>query len=152
MYAWHETKSSQNDFDPITDSRDSLYIGINLVNHNQRIKELIKADFFSQKFIDDYNTIALSIDKGLKDNALEWFVGDMPPYTNDANPWCNCHDNPEKYWETITLKNVVLDKNTASFEWTWGDDFKYKVKATRESNMWKISYLEGFDVDSFVAQ
>lgn len=150
MYEWHETNSSQNDFEPIADAQDSSYVGIDLTKHKARVAELQKTGFFSTQFLDNYNQIGLAIDKGLKSKKLEWLVGDLPPFGNDANPWCNCQDNPENYWQTMTLDKLTSDATTATFIWTWGNDFQYRVQAIKEKGKWKTSYLQGFDFNEFI--
>jgi hypothetical protein len=150
LYKWHENKSTQNDFDPTADNQDSIYVGLDLNKHEQRLAELKKTNFFSDQFLDNYNKIALTIDEGLKSKKLEWFVGEIPPFGNDTNPWCDCQDNPERYWESMTIDKITIDNKTATFIWTWGNNFKYKVKAIKENDNWKITYLQGFDFNDFV--
>lgn len=118
IYKWHETKSSNNDFNPIADSRDSIYIGLNLKEHTQRIKELKETGFFSKNFLENYDKIGLKIDNGLKNGKLKWAVGELPPFGNDANPWCNCQDNPENYWETLSIRKIKTEGNIANLTWT----------------------------------
>lgn len=150
LYQWHETKSSNDDFDVIPDEQDSMYIALNQPKHEERMIELKKTAFFTDQFLDNYNKIAWTIDQGLKNKELEYFVGYVPPYGNDANPWCNCQDSPsDNYWEIITIDKLSIDKNSASFIWTWGYEFEYEVKAIQENNTWKITYLQGFDFDQF---
>jgi len=81
-----------------------------------------------------------------------YYVGELPPYGNDANPWCDCQDNPDKYWEKIKIQNLIIKDNKATFNWTWGDGFKYKVKAVKENNVWKISFLQGFNIQEFISK
>ena len=150
LYEWHETKSSHNDFDPIADNQDSTYIGLDLKKHEQRLTELKQTGFFANQFLDNYNKIAITINKGLKSKTIEWQVGDLPPFGNDANPWCNCQDNPDNYWQTMTINKIAIDNYTATFTWTWGDNFEYKVKAIKQNDNWKITYLQGFDFNKFV--
>lgn len=66
LYQWHETKSSNNDFNPIADAKDISYIGLNLKEHTQRLKELKETGFFSKNFLENYDKIGLKIDSGLK--------------------------------------------------------------------------------------
>ena len=150
LYEWHETKSSHNDLDPIADKQDSTYIGLDLKKHEQRLAEIKQTGFFADQFIDNYNHIAITIDKGLKSKTIEWHVGDLPPFGNDANPWCNCQDNPDKYWLTMTINKIAFDNNTATFTWTWGNNFEYKVRAIKQNDKWKIAYLQGFDFKEFI--
>jgi hypothetical protein len=149
LYDWHETKSSMRDFEPISDEKDSAYVGLDLEHHKKRLTELKQTGFFAAEFIDNYNNIALSIDNTLKNKKMDWLVGDMPPFGNDANPWCNCQDNPDNYWKTLTIKDFEIENNVATFNWTWGNDFNYTIKAIKAGDEWKITYLQGFDSSNF---
>jgi hypothetical protein len=150
-YQWVETKNSNNDFNPVEDKKGEKYTGLNLKEHTKRLEELKKTNFFSQQFLDNYNKIALKIDANLKNKKLEWFVGDLPPFGNDTNAWCDCQDSPEEYWKTLKINNLKIENDKASFSWTWTkwkDDSKYNVKAVKENGTWKIAYLEGFDYEN----
>lgn len=150
LYEWHETKSSHNDFEPVADNQDSTYIGLDLKKHEQRLTELKQTGFFADQFLDNYNELGLAIGKGLKSKKLEWQVGDLPPFGNDANPWCNCQDNPDNYWQKVTIDKIGFDNNTATFTWTWGENFEYKVNAIKQNDNWKISYLQGFGFNEYI--
>lgn len=151
LYEWVETKNSNNDFNPLANKKGDKYIGLDLNAHKKRLEELKKTNFFSQQFLDNYNKIALRIDSNLKTKKIEWFEGELPPFGNDTNPWCNCQDNPENYWKTMTIDHMKIENNNASFDWTWSwkGDFKYKVKTVKENGIWKIESLEGFDFNDF---
>lgn len=149
-YEWIETKSTKVDFDVVENKKGDKYVGLNLKAHNKRLEELKKSNFFAQQFLDNYNKIALKIGDNLKTNKMEWLVGDLPPYGNDSNMWCNCQDSPEEYWKTMKLNNLKIDHNKATFNWiwtTWKDGSKYNVRAVKENGIWKIAYLEGFDYE-----
>ncbi|MBE8723629.1 hypothetical protein [Flavobacterium hungaricum] len=150
-YQWIESKNNNNDFDPVENKKKDKYIGLNLTVHKKRLEDLKKTNFFSQQFLDNYNKIALKIDSNLKNKKIEWFVGELPPFGNDANPWCNCQDYPDEYWKTIAVNNLKIDNNKASFYWTWSwkGDFKYKTTVVKENGVWKIASLEGFNFDEF---
>lgn len=151
LYKWNETKSSQLDFDPLQKEKtDTIYARINLARHKQRLNELKETNLFADQFIQNYNKIALTIDEKMMNKTLAYYIGELPPYGNDANPWCNCQDNPDNYWEKITLKNVKIKDNNATYNWTWGDNFIYKVETIKENGIWKISYLQGFDFKNFI--
>jgi hypothetical protein len=149
LYEWSETHSSNSDFEPIPDAQDSAYIGLDLGKHQQRMNELKATNYFSSEFLANYNNIGQKIDQVLKTKKNEWLVGDLPPFGNDANSWCNCQDSPDNYWKNIIIKNLIMDDNSASFIWTWGDNFEYKAKAVKENGVWKIQYLEGFDIKTY---
>lgn len=150
LYEWNETKSSKKDFDVLADTSDSLYVGLDLKQHTARLAELKEIAIFSDEFIDNYNKIALSIDKGLKKKEITYFVGELPPYGGESDPWCNCQDSPANYWKKISLHQIKIVNSRANFYWSWGDDFMYKVEATKLGGQWRITYLEGFDFKRFM--
>jgi len=147
MYQWHETAlSSPGDFPPkIEKETDTLYKGIDWPAHDTLLQQLKASGYFTSAFTDNYQRIAERMDKELKTGTTTWLEGDVSPY-NEASPWCNCQDYAsDKFWETITLHDIRLNKDSASFTWTWGGDFHYAVGAKKEKGNWKISYLEGFN-------
>ncbi|OMQ08760.1 hypothetical protein [[Flexibacter] sp. ATCC 35103] len=151
-YEWIETKKTQTDFDVVENKKGDKYVGLNVKAHNKVVEELKKSNFFAQQFIDNYNKIGLKIGDNLKTNKMEYFVGELPPYGNDSNPWCNCQDNPEAFWKTMKLNNLKIENNKATFYWTWTEwkeTPKYKVTAVKENGIWKIAYLEGFDLKTY---
>lgn len=151
LYKWNETNSSQVDFEPLLlKEADSVYAGLDLERHKMRINELRETNLFTDQFISNYDKIGLIIDKKLRDKSWVWNVGELPPFGNGANPWCNCQDNPDNFWEKIILKDVNFANNLATFNWSWGDGFNYKAKAVLANGICKIDYLEGFDPKLFL--
>lgn len=151
LYRWTEEKSRGNDFAPyLSLPDDTLYAGIHLTKHRKRLKELEETELFTQGFIDNYNTIALTIDKAIKAKALVWNVGELPPFGNDASPWCNCQDLPDNYAGKIRIMQVSVNRDTASYNWSWGNGLVYHIKALKEKSVWKIDYMEGFDRDFYM--
>jgi hypothetical protein len=152
MYRWYELKSSKGEFIPITSSpNDTIYSGIDWSANDIRMKELAATNFFAKDFLDNYKKIALHIDSEIKQGHSKWFVGDMSPFEPDANPWCNCQDNPDNYWNKLSITDFKSNKDTATFKWTWGDSFYYSVSVKKELGAWKISSLEGFDYKKYAA-
>ena len=151
LYKWHETKSLQIDFDPTTgQEQDSLYIGIDWNKHKKRLKELEETNFFSKNFFDNYNHIAETVDKELKNKSGKWFVGELSPYGKDANPWCDCQDNPKNYWKTLKILNAKKENNDIKFSWTWNNKSNYIIIATKTNGSWKVKYLQGFDYKEYL--
>ncbi|WP_264529391.1 hypothetical protein [Flavobacterium sp. N502540] len=151
-YEWIETKKTQGDFDVIENKKGDKYVALNTKTHHKIISELKNSNFFAQQFIDNYNKIALKIGEDLKSSKIEYWVGELPPYGNDSNPWCNCQDNPESYWKTLKVNDLKIQNNKATFYWTWTewkDSPKYKVTAVKENGIWKIAALDGFDYKNF---
>jgi hypothetical protein len=150
MYRWYETKSSKGEFIPTTKNpKDTIYSGIDWKAHENRMNELIKTHFFAKDFLDNYQKIASHIDNELKQGHSEWRIGELPPFGTDANPWCNCQDYPDNYWNKLTITDIKMLKDSANFKWTWGGNFYYSVKVKKELGVWRISYLEGFDYKNY---
>jgi hypothetical protein len=150
-YEWHETKSTKIDFSP-KETTDSMYAELDLIQHQKSLKELTDSGFFTENFLKNYDTIAQKANADLKSKSVQWYVGEIPSFGNDTYTWCGCQDYPDECWKKLTLKNLVFDKETATFSWTWGDNFEYRAKAQKVNDSWKIDYLQGFDFDDFFNQ
>ena len=149
LLKWHET-DKKSDFEPLLNSpTDTIYTGINWELHKKRVAELEKTSFFSRDFLDNYQNIASHLDKELKLNKTKYFVGDLPPYGNEANEWCNCQDYPGNIWKRLQIVNLTINDNAAAFQWTWGENFFYSIKARKENNVWKIAEMEKFTIKNF---
>lgn len=161
LYNWQEAqKPSENEM--ISDAKDSLYLGFNLVQLEKDILELKASNLFANEFITNYRRIYTTLDEQLKTKKIEWLVGDLPPFGNDANPWCNCQDVPYDQpnpWDLIEVEKIQLDKEKGEFVWKWGKlesntskewfEAAYKFRVVKENGKWKIAYLEGFDFIEF---
>ena len=152
LYEWYETEGMKAyDFDVLPDQSEEKYVKLNIQEHKRRLDQLKKTQFFSTEFLDNYNKIALEIDKDLRNGTIEYFVGELPSYGNGASPWCNCQDVPsEEYWKTLHIEKLMIDDYEAFFIWTHGNNFKYEMKAVLEDGSWKIAYMEGFDFEEFL--
>ena len=161
VYKWHEAQKPSNN-DMITDGKDSIYIAFNLDQLKLDISELKETNLFADEFVDNYNKIYLTLDKKLKSKEFEWLVGDLPPFGNDANPWCNCQDVPydkPNPWDLIEVEIINLQSDKGELNWKWGKtelneapgwkEFTYRFGVVKENGKWKISYLEGFSFDEF---
>jgi hypothetical protein len=152
LYQWHETqKMKQSGFVPLkSNPSDTTYSGMDLDANKKSIQELKETFLFSDEFLHDYRAIAIKMDKELKEGSSVWVAGDMPPFNDDVDEWCNCQDSPvDKYWNIIQITDLKIISDEATFKWTWGDDFFYKTKARKLNGKWKISYLEGFDISYY---
>jgi hypothetical protein len=153
VYQWYESSANRFNFEPtIMDKSDSSFSGINQTKLKSDIKTLQASGYFDTQFIDTYKTLGTSLDDLLNSGEIVWNVGELPPFGNDADPWCNCQDSPDRYWDNITLTDLAINKNAAIFNWTWGKNFTYKVIAHKQNSIWKISYLQGFDKNTFLHQ
>lgn len=151
LYQWVEEESRPGDFEPcLTEPDDTVYAGVDLKIHQQRLKKIKETGVFTQTFINNYHKIALTIDKEIKAGTLVWNVGELPPFGNGASPWCNCQDVPGNYADKIWIMHVSVHKDTASYNWSWGNGLVYHIKALKEKGVWKIDHMEGFDADAYI--
>jgi hypothetical protein len=156
---WADSKNSIDLLPVFTDSKDSVYIGFDLDKHKQNLDKLQQTNLFASEFIENYNQIILTFDKGLKNgNYDQWLVGELPPFnfSSDVDPWTLTqdvpYDNPNPF-DFVEIKLINIDKG--EINWKWGKpelitesswkDFDYKFRVVKEKDKWKISYLEGFD-------
>jgi hypothetical protein len=156
---WADNKNSIDLLPVISDSKDSIYIGFDIDLHKQNLDKLQKTNLFAAEFIENYNQLILTLDKGIRNGNYEkWFVGDLPTFSfgNDVNPWTLSqdipYDNPNPF-DFVEVKLVNIDKGEVI--WSWGKpefitepswkDFEYKFRVIKENDNWKISYLQGFD-------
>lgn len=159
---WADSKNSINLHPVIADSNDSVYIGFDLEKHKDNLTKLKSTGFFAAEFIDNYDQIILTLDKGLRDGTYEqWLVGDLPTFifANDADPWCQCqdvpYDNPSP-WGLVEVEPISLDAEKGTLNWKWGGpleqnsgpgwkEFRYDFRVVNEDGNWRIAYLRGFD-------
>ncbi|MFJ1473795.1 hypothetical protein ACILE9_05975 [Capnocytophaga cynodegmi] len=149
-YKWLEKEYSYEDFVPVANPNDTLYNGIDFAIHDAQIRKLEKSGFFGRDFINLYDEIGHNIDFALREHHVKWAVGDISPFDKETNDWCLCRDIPSyDYYERMTIENIKIEEDTASFQWRWTERFwntsVYKVRAKKEDGQWKIAWLEGFD-------
>jgi len=154
---WADLEKSFDLLPTVTDSKDSTYVGFDLEKLKVNLEILKKTNFFSAKFIENYNQIILTLDKKLRNREFgTWSVNDLPVFhfANDVDPWCLCQDNWP--WSLVEVKVISLNNEKGELYWTWGGselkgaapdwkEFSYKFDVEKENGKWKISYLEGFD-------
>ncbi|MDR0801482.1 hypothetical protein [Fluviicola sp.] len=145
----------------LSDSQDSIYTGFDLNKLQSNLDKLRTTGFFASEFIDNYNQIMLTLNRKLRNQEVEWLVGDLPPFGNtDTNPWCDCQDVPfdnPNPWDYVKIEIIELKNGNAQLIWKWGspnlnthpvwEEFSYRFKAVKENSKWKIAYLQGFDFD-----
>ena len=158
---WKEAKNSFDLLPVLTDSNNKTYIGFDLEKLRANLKILKATNFFSDRFIDNYKQIILTLDKKMRNNEFEkWSVGELPTFSfaNDVDPWCLCQDVPydkPNPWDLVEVKVINLNGKKGELYWNWGKpelngspdwkDFAYKFNVEKENGTWKISYLQGFD-------
>ena len=149
LLKWHENDLPL-DFMPIRDSlEDGVFSGIDWDIHNKRVKQLSATKFFTEEFLENYHNIAMFLDKELRRNPVRYYVGDMQPYSDGTNIWCNCQDFPSNWENRLMIVNLEINADSASFEWTWYREHRYFIRAQKIDNVWRISYMERFDIKNF---
>ena len=149
LLKWHEADILL-DFRTVTEYQgDSVYSGIDWDTHITRMKQLSETKFFTEDFLENYQNIAVHLDKELKENPEKYYVGDLPPYGNGANEWCNCQDFPPDWENHLIIVDLKIDANFVSFKWTWDKECYYFIRAQKVDNSWRICYMELFDIKNF---
>jgi hypothetical protein len=150
MYAWYETKCTKGDFMPADPAADQdSFISIDIDLHQKKLGQLRSSGFFSEGFINNYNQIARLIDTSLQTGQTTWPVGDLSPFSTGADSWCDCQDNPDNYWETMSVTITRSDDSSAILLWSWPYKDAYQVEAVKEKGDWKISGMQGFRYADF---
>ncbi len=143
-YQWYETESRLFDF--TLKYVDGICVGVDQDAEKKRVLELEQTGLFDPAFIDTYNRISAKIDLSIKSDTVKYFEGDgLELDWIGADPWCNCQDSPENYWDKLVLKSLQLNGDEATAVWTWGEDYTYTVKVKKTKGIWKITSLEGFE-------
>jgi len=158
---WADSNNSIDLLPVVTDSQDSVYIGFDMVKHSQNLQKLTETDFFTHGFVENYDQIILTLDRKMRDKEFEeWAVGYLPTFkfANDHVPWCNCQDNLD--WDLVEVKVNNLTGDQGELVWNWGNldpahysswkEFEYNFSVVRENQKWKISYMEGFDLNKSI--
>ena len=151
LYQWHHTQGRVTDF-PLLDDEEK-YTGLNQPAFANRLQQLRDTNLFSTGFINNYAQIGQEIDRRLITGKMDYWVGDMPPYGNDADPWTNAQDIPsETYWQTLRIRNLIIQNNQGSLSWLWPQSFgeqDYLIGVVKENNRWRINYMQGFDFKAY---
>lgn len=149
IYEWHETKYRRNGFPfKFKAPNDSIFTGVDWDVYAKEMEVFKTTNFFSKDFFTTHRTLALSVDSSIKEATIEWrnMNDGIPLWDTGADDWCDCQDYPNEYWKIITLNNFIYINDTVSFYWTWGqkNEMQYEMKAIKEDEKWRISYIQGF--------
>jgi hypothetical protein len=152
LYQWTQTDDNDDYFSPLLKEKtDTIYVGLDMKLHQQKMEKIRGSGLFSETFISSYNKIAMTIDAKMKDGTLLWKVGELPPFGNGANLWCNCQDVPDDFLSKLYIMHMQSEKDGIFYNRAWGDGIVYNLKAVKENNQWRISEMEGFDYNSLLS-
>ena len=151
LYQWHHSQSRIANF-PLLDDEEK-YTGLNQPAFANRLQQLRDTHLFSTGFLNNYAQIGQEIDRRLLTGEIDYWLGDMAPYGKDADPWTNAQDIPsETYWQTLRIRNLIVQKNRGSLSWLWPQNFgeqAYLIGVVKENNHWRIDYMQGFDFKAY---
>lgn len=149
LYKWENSQKLKDDFVPIKTAKNGMYQGIDLVHHKKRLELFKQSKLFASDFINLYEKIGKTLNLLLEKQQLKWEVGDLPPFGNGANFWCDCQDTPtDDYYKYLVISDLKITDTIATFVWKWDKntkDFSYQIKAKKENGKWKIASLQGFE-------
>lgn len=120
LYQWTQTDDNDDYFRPLMKEKsDTIYVGLDMKLHQQKLEEIRSSGLFSETFISSYNKIAITIDAKMKDGALQWKTGELPPFGNGANLWCNCQDVPDNFLSKLYIMHLQDEKDGIFYNWAW---------------------------------
>lgn len=148
VYEWHNTKPIDDFPYEYDEKQDSIFVGIDWDKYQKNIKLFKQTNYFSNDFLKRHNEIAKTLDSSIKKADRTWRnINDgMPLWETGADNWCGCQDYNEKYWKTIVIDSLNINKSNANFKWSLDkySSHSYKVTAKKENGKWKINKLDGF--------
>lgn len=151
VYEWHDKNQSKlTDFDVIV--KDSFQTAINYDSFNKTFEAIKKTNLFSTSFLINYKKIANLLNFKLT-NASPKYPNEINFAYQDEDSWTHFQDDAGQYWKTLKISHFTLFTDKASLTWSvkigsWTSE-KYLVKFEKEKGIWKLSYLEGFDIDKY---
>lgn len=150
VYTWKKALTDDFDFEPYLEKEtDTLYKGLDMDKHNQRLDVLRNSKLFTEKFLENYHRIGLAINKELENRTMVWKVGELPPFGYGKNQWFD-GEIPITFAAKLWVMRLKVENNIASYDWGLGDGTSYNIKALKDDEYWKILEMEGFDYDRFI--
>jgi hypothetical protein len=151
VFKWHD-KNQRNlpDFDIIV--QDSFQTGLNFESFNKTFEAIKNTNFFSTSFLDNYKKIGAYINQKLT-NAHPRYQNEINFPCQDADSWTGFQDDAPNFWNDLKITDYQAYPDSASIRWwikmnDWSSE-KRPVKFVKEDGKWKLSYLEGFDMDKY---
>jgi hypothetical protein len=148
VYEWHNRISIEDFPYKFNEEHDSIFVGIDWKEYQKNIEVFKQTNYFSNEFLNKHKEIAKTLDSSIKKADIIWRNSNdgMSLWETGADNWCGCQDYNEKYWETITIDKLNINKSEANFNWSLDkyNSHSYKVTVKKENGRWKINKLDGF--------
>lgn len=151
VYEWHHLKHGElADFDVVT--KDSLQIGLNYESFKKTFKAIAKTGLFSTSFLNNYKKIGEYINTKLV-NANPKYLNEINFAYQEADPWTNFQDEAPDFWDRLKITDFKSAPDKSLLKWQthlqgWSSG-KYAVGFIKENGKWKVSYMEGFDMNKY---
>lgn len=149
MYQWKFTEQGGDDFPVIENQVTHQYDQLDSVRFSARIKELEATWYFSTGFMQHFSQLGNRLNTELRNKQLSWPVGELAPFGNGANYWCDCQDYPDNFWKTLTIQHIVPTDNHINLDVMIAEGSIYRLQVIREKDEWKIDAMQGLLTDAF---
>ncbi len=143
VYKWHEKNTAILDFD--VEIEDSLQVRINMKSLESAISVLRDAGFFSESFIQNYKKLGELINTRLT-SAVPKLQNEINFSFQESDSWTFFQDDAPNFWESLNFSYFNLNETTCTLKWGGNN---YEVRFVKESSIWKLSYIEGLDIDKY---
>lgn len=151
VYEWHHNhQNEQPDFPIIV--ADTIQNDINFEAHNKTFVAIQQSNFFSKTFLKNYQNIAEQLHLKLS-TANPKYLNEINFAYQDQDPWTNSQEVVDNYWKQLLISDLVIDNTQASLCWKIQNENlntnKYTVKLEKVNGVWKVAYLQGFDLAQY---
>ncbi|MFL5739279.1 MAG: hypothetical protein ACJ75B_03610 [Flavisolibacter sp.] len=151
VYKWHDQNQRELlDFDVVI--KDSFQTGLNYKLFKRTFDAIKKSGYFSVSFLNNYKKIGEYINDKLA-NANPKYSNEINFACQEADPWTNFQDDAPDFWNKLKIVDFKSSLDQASLQWQtqiedWSSE-KYAVKFVKENGKWKVSYMDGFDMNKY---
>ena len=145
VYKWHDHIKDKEAYVVIV--KDSLQVGVDMAQLAATAGELKSTGYFSESFIDNYETIGKEVDNVLRHDTVKYY-NEINFGFQDSDPWTFFQDDAGNYWDSFIIRDFRINADTASLKWTLrgiSETDGYLVKFKRDKDGWKVAYMAGFD-------
>ena len=144
----------------LKDSTGKFFVSLDTFEIQLLAGNLSETNLVTSNFLNNYIKIYTDIHRKLRSGEMVWRTGELAPFGNGSNHWCNCQDVPydePNPWMEIEIEIINLSDSSGEFYWRWGNvppesdwgQFQYYFKVNKYEGTWKIDYLEGLNIDDF---